>query len=77
MAAQSVLIVGVGAREGLGAALAKRFAGGGFSVTIAGRNAAKLEATAKALGGEVEAVAGDAADPADVARFVAAANRRA
>ncbi len=74
--AQSVLVVGVGAREGLGAAIAKRFADGGFSVTVAGRNAAKLAETAKALG-DVEAVVGDASDPADVARFIAAANRRA
>ncbi|MEJ0024478.1 MAG: SDR family NAD(P)-dependent oxidoreductase [Rhizomicrobium sp.] len=74
---QSVLVVGVGAREGLGAAIAKRFAAGGFSVTIAGRNATKLAQTARALGADVEALVGDASDPADVARFVAAANRRA
>ncbi len=74
---QSVLVVGVGAREGLGAAIAKRFAAGGFLVTVAGRNATKLAETAKALGGDVEALVGDASDPADVARFVAAANRRA
>ncbi len=73
----SVLVVGVGARDGLGAAIAKRFADGGFSVVIAGRNAAKLEQTAKALDGAVKSIVGDAANPADVARFVAAANERA
>jgi NAD(P)-dependent dehydrogenase (short-subunit alcohol dehydrogenase family) len=75
--AQSVLVVGVGARQGLGAAIAKRFADGGFLVTIAGRNAEKLEETAKALGGDVEVVTGDASNPADVALFVAAAAKRA
>jgi NAD(P)-dependent dehydrogenase (short-subunit alcohol dehydrogenase family) len=37
----SVLIVGVGASRGLGAAIARRFARGGYPVTISGRNAAK------------------------------------
>ncbi|MEJ0044576.1 MAG: hypothetical protein WDM81_21175 [Rhizomicrobium sp.] len=53
-----MLVVGVGAREGLGAAIAKRFAAGGFLVTVAGRNATKLAETAKALGGDVEALVG-------------------
>jgi NAD(P)-dependent dehydrogenase (short-subunit alcohol dehydrogenase family) len=72
----SVLVVGVGAEQGLGAAIARRFAAGGHPVAIAGRNAPKLEATAAALkasGAQVTAVVGDASDPADQQRFVAAA----
>ena len=41
----SVLISGVGASHGLGAAIARRFAAGGYPVVIAGRNAEKLAAT--------------------------------
>ena len=72
----SVLVVGVGASQGLGAAIARRFAAGGFPVTIAGRNTEKLAATAAELsasGAKVESVVGDATKAGDVARFVAAA----
>jgi NAD(P)-dependent dehydrogenase (short-subunit alcohol dehydrogenase family) len=72
----SVLVVGVGASQGLGAAIAKRFAAGGFPVVVAGRNAAKLEATAaelKASGATVTHVIGDASNPDDARRFVEAA----
>ncbi len=72
----SVLVVGVGAEQGLGAAIARRFAAGGHPVAIAGRNAPKLEATAAALaasGAQVTSVVGDASDAADQQRFVAAA----
>ena len=61
----SVLVVGVGAEQGLGAAIARRFAAGGHPVAIAGRNAPKLEATAAALkasGAEVVSVIGDASE---------------
>ncbi len=73
----SVLVVGVGALEGLGAAIARRFAEGGYPVVIAGRNAPKLEATAMALQGldaPVTAVVGDASNPEDTRRFVEAAD---
>jgi NAD(P)-dependent dehydrogenase (short-subunit alcohol dehydrogenase family) len=72
----SVLIAGVGASQGLGAAIARRFAAGGYPVAIAGRNAEKLAATAAELaagGAKVAHVVGDVARPADVARFVATA----
>jgi NAD(P)-dependent dehydrogenase (short-subunit alcohol dehydrogenase family) len=72
----SVLVVGVGASQGLGAAIARRFAAGGYPVAIAGRNAAKLEATLaelKASGATAVAVVGDASSAADARRFVAAA----
>lgn len=73
----SVLVVGVGASQGLGAALARRFAAGGYPVVIAGRNAEKLAATAaelKAGGAVVVSVVGDASSRADADRFVAAAH---
>lgn len=74
--AGSVLVAGVGAENGLGAAIARRFAAGGFPVAIAGRSAEKLAATAAALkadGLSVEAVVGDVSKAQDAQRFVAAA----
>ncbi|HXW73903.1 MAG TPA: SDR family NAD(P)-dependent oxidoreductase [Steroidobacteraceae bacterium] len=79
-AQSSVLVVGVGAWHGLGAAVARRFASGGHPVTIAGRNPEKLEATARELkksGALASFVVGDATLAADAARFVAAAERLA
>lgn len=74
----SVLVVGVGASQGLGAAIARRFAAAGHPVVVAGRNAAKLaqtEAELKAGGATVAAVVGDASNADDVQRFVAAAEK--
>jgi len=73
---QSLLVVGVGASQGLGAAIARRFAEEGYSVAIAGRNADKLAETEAELlkfGTQVVAVVGDASVPEDCRRFVAAA----
>src|SRR5271168_2047108 len=75
-----VLIVGVGASRGLGAAIARRFARGGHPVTIAGRNVPKLEATAdelKKAGANISIAVGDATRAEDVRRFVAEADRAA
>jgi len=72
----SVLVVGVGASEGLGAAIARRFARGGYPVAIAGRTPAKVEvvlAELKAEGADAVSVIGDASLAADAARVVAAA----
>ncbi|HLY79909.1 MAG TPA: SDR family NAD(P)-dependent oxidoreductase [Caulobacteraceae bacterium] len=72
----SVLVVGVGASNGLGAAIARRFGEGGYPVAIAGRNEAKLTATLGELqqsGARVTAVVGDASRAEDAARFVQAA----
>ncbi|WP_426440616.1 SDR family NAD(P)-dependent oxidoreductase [Bradyrhizobium genosp. P] len=72
----AVLIVGVGASQGLGAAIARRFVQGGHPVVIAGRNAVKLEATLaelKATGAKVVSVVGDASVAIDAQRFVATA----
>lgn len=79
-AQSSVLVVGVGAWRGLGAALARRFARGGHPVVIAGRNAQQLEATAAELkksGATASSVVGDAAQAADARRLVAEAERLA
>jgi len=72
----SVLVVGVGASRGLGAAIARRFAKGGFPVAIAGRNAEKLDVVLqelKATGAKAVSIVGDASSAADAKRFVAAA----
>jgi NAD(P)-dependent dehydrogenase (short-subunit alcohol dehydrogenase family) len=79
-ARSSVLIVGVGASRGLGAAIARRFASGGHPVIIAGRSADKLEATLKELkdsGATAAFVVGDAANAEDARRFVAEAENLA
>jgi len=65
----SVLVVGVGAWHGLGAAIARRFAAGGHPVVIAGRNAQKLETTLaelKKTGALACSVVGDAALPQNI-----------
>jgi len=72
----SVLVVGVGASRGLGAAIARRFAQGGHPIAIAGRNAPKLAATAAELeesGADLVSVVGDASSAVDARRFVEAA----
>ncbi|MFI4974466.1 MAG: SDR family NAD(P)-dependent oxidoreductase [Caulobacterales bacterium] len=71
-----VLVVGVGASRGVGAAVARRFAREGYPVAIAGRNEPKLRATAGELqsaGATVAVEVGDASLAADARRFVAAA----
>lgn len=71
------LVVGVGSRRGLGAALAHRFAKGGFDVFVAGRSADKLALVAADLhattGQRVQALVGDASVADDAARFVSLA----
>lgn len=72
----SVLIVGVGASLGTGAAIARRFARAGHPILIAGRNAEKLSATfadLKAIGAEVAMAVGDCSIAEDAQRFVAEA----
>ncbi len=72
----AVLVVGVGASRGVGAALARRFAREGHPVVIAGRNAEKLQATGaelKAAGATVAIEVGDGSVAEDARRFVAAA----
>ena len=62
-----------GGGTGIGAAVAAQFTAGGGKVVLMGRRAAPLEAVARPLGGL--ALAGDAADAADVRRALAAARQ--
>jgi NAD(P)-dependent dehydrogenase (short-subunit alcohol dehydrogenase family) len=68
----TAVVVGVGAEQGLGGALCRRFATGGYHVLAAGRTAAKVEqvaASLKAAGGSAEAVAMDSTVEGDVIRL--------
>ena len=59
---ETAIVLGVGAERGLGAALARRFAGEGYHVVLAGRTADKLAARAdeiRAMGGAATAVVSD------------------
>jgi NAD(P)-dependent dehydrogenase (short-subunit alcohol dehydrogenase family) len=47
---KTAVVVGVGAEEGLGAAVARRFARGGFYVIVGGRTQEKLDAVLASLG---------------------------
>jgi len=72
----SVLILGVGAPQGLGAATARVFAAAGHPVVIAGRNQEKLRQAAKsiaAVGAAPRVEVGDVTNAEDVTRFAAAA----
>jgi NAD(P)-dependent dehydrogenase (short-subunit alcohol dehydrogenase family) len=69
--ADGALVLGVGARAGLGGALCARFAREGMAVFPFGRTAASVEAVAaevRAGGGAATAIAGDCTLPADVER---------
>ncbi|MEJ1963836.1 MAG: SDR family NAD(P)-dependent oxidoreductase [Gammaproteobacteria bacterium] len=71
------LILGVGAASGLGAAAGRAFAAAGFSVTIASRNAKKLDEAAQsiaAVGAAPRVAVGDVSNAADVARIVSEAD---
>jgi NAD(P)-dependent dehydrogenase (short-subunit alcohol dehydrogenase family) len=68
----SAIVIGVGPEEGLGAAVARRFAAGGFHVFVGGRTAVKVERVCQAIaavGGSAEPVAIDATKEADVERL--------
>ncbi|NKJ36365.1 SDR family NAD(P)-dependent oxidoreductase [Rhizobium sp. SG570] len=72
MSTPSAVIVGVGAEQGLGAALCRLLAGKGYHVIIAGRTPAKIDKVAetiKASGGSAEAIETDATDEAAVVRL--------
>jgi len=65
-----VIVVGVGAERGVGAAVARRFAREGHRAILAGRTQARLEAAATAIratGGEALPVVADATDEAAIA----------
>jgi NAD(P)-dependent dehydrogenase (short-subunit alcohol dehydrogenase family) len=66
------IVVGVGAEEGLGAALCRRFARGGLHVFVAGRTPVRLDAvtaTIRAAGGTATSVPTDTTSEAEVTRL--------
>ena len=72
MSTPSAIIVGVGAEQGLGAALCRLLADKGYHVFIAGRTPekiAKVADTINASGGSAEAIETDATDEAAVKRL--------
>jgi len=73
---RAAIVIGVGARQGVGAALVRRFAREGLPVVLAARSHERIEALARevrAAGGQAEAVAADATRADDVARIFDAA----
>ena len=72
MGKPTAVVIGVGAEQGLGAALCRRFAAGGYHILVAGRTAAKVAQVAKAIeaaGGSAEAFAMDTTAEGDVIRL--------
>ena len=64
-----------GGTRGIGHAIAKALAGAGAKVAICGRDGAKAEAAAAALGGGVRGYACDVADPAQVEKLLEAVEK--
>jgi NAD(P)-dependent dehydrogenase (short-subunit alcohol dehydrogenase family) len=65
-------VAGVGAAAGLGAAVARRFAAGGLTVALTGRNTERVAVVVAAIvstGGRAVAVPGDVSLPADTAQL--------
>jgi NAD(P)-dependent dehydrogenase (short-subunit alcohol dehydrogenase family) len=72
MSTPTAVVIGVGAERGLGAALCRRFAAGGYHVLVSGRTSEKLERVAQTIresGGSAEAAVADAASEPDVIRL--------
>src|ERR1700760_19822 len=72
MSRPSAVVVGVGAEQGLGAALCRRFAAEGYHVLVAGRTLGKIAQVAdtiKQKGGSAEAIPVDTTHEADVVRL--------
>lgn len=70
--ATDAIIIGVGAEQGLGAAIARRFAREGHRVIVAGRTMAKLAAVVEgieAAGGTAEAIVADATDSLQIGKL--------
>lgn len=74
---RTAVVLGVGARAGLGAAIARRLAREGLRVFPAGRTAERIEGVAaeiEADGGRATPVVADATQPGDIARLFDAAS---
>jgi NAD(P)-dependent dehydrogenase (short-subunit alcohol dehydrogenase family) len=66
---RTAVVVGIGSAQGLGAALARRFAIGGHRVIVSGRTEAKIANVVRAIvdsGGKAEAFTADATIESDV-----------
>ncbi len=77
---KSALVVGVGHKDGVGAAVARRFAHEGFEVTIFGRNEAKIATaleTLKDINPSAKAEVGDVLDERRIRELVSSCNREA
>lgn len=64
----TAVVIGVGAERGLGAMLARRFAGLGLHIVVAGRTRASIDAVAESIrsaGGHATGIAADATSEAD------------
>lgn len=75
----AAVVLGVGASQGIGAAVSRRFAREGLLVYVAGRTAAKLDAVVAEIqqaGGQAEAVVLDASDAAHIAKLFAQVTER-
>ena len=75
---KSALVVGVGHKEGVGAAIARRFAREGFEVTVFGRNEEKLASgleSIQAINPSARAEVGDVTDEATIRKLVADCDR--
>ncbi|MEO1656526.1 MAG: SDR family NAD(P)-dependent oxidoreductase [Pseudomonadota bacterium] len=71
---ETVVIVGAGVPDGVGGALAHRFAKEGYAIIASGRTLAKVEATAASVrdaGGSAEAIRTDVASEDDMAALFA------
>lgn len=65
----TAIVVGVGAQQGVGAAVCRRFARAGFHVYVAGRTSSKIDAVVNSIvdaGGSAQAVLADATSEDDV-----------
>lgn len=74
----TAIVVGVGAEDGLGAAVCRRFAKEGLHVCVGGRTQEKIDAVAKTIttaGGAATAIATDTTKPDDVIRLFDAAEQ--
>jgi NAD(P)-dependent dehydrogenase (short-subunit alcohol dehydrogenase family) len=71
MSKPTAIVVGVGAEQGLGAALCRRFAQEGYHVLVAGRSGDKLDRVVKSIRepGSAEAVTMDTTSEGDVVRL--------
>ena len=66
----TAVVVGVGAEQGIGGAVCRRFAAEGYHVLVAGRTQSRIDGVAQTIrdrGGSAEAILTDATDEAQVA----------